>query len=106
MAMGDRARRRNPMPRYMGGVLILPLLLLCVAPSATENAVSGHGDLRSSYRLPIEVPRPVDNPYSPAKASLGQLLYYEPHQSGSRSRSCVSCHNPGLSRGDVLPQAI
>ena len=94
------------MPWYSGGVLILPLLLLCAAPSATETAVSGHVDVRASYQRPAEVPTPDDNPYSPDKVALGQLLFFDPILSGSRTRSCATCHNPGLSWGDGLPQAI
>jgi cytochrome c peroxidase len=94
------------MSRYSGGVLILPLLFLCAAPSATENAVSGQLDLRASYRQPAEIPTPDNNPHSTEKVALGQLLFFDPILSGSRTRSCATCHNPGLSWGDGLPQAI
>jgi cytochrome c peroxidase len=34
------------------------------------------------------------------------MLFWDPILSGSRTRSCASCHNPGLSWGDGLPRAI
>jgi cytochrome c peroxidase len=34
------------------------------------------------------------------------MLFFDPILSGSRSRSCASCHNPGLSWGDGQPRAI
>jgi cytochrome c peroxidase len=37
---------------------------------------------------------PKDNPYTPAKAELGRLLYYEKRISGDGVLSCASCHHP------------
>ena len=34
------------------------------------------------------------------------MLFFDPILSGSGSRSCATCHNPGLSWGDGLPRAI
>jgi cytochrome c peroxidase len=90
-----------------GGVLVLPLLLLLLAAaSGIPGAVSGHIDVRATYKRPAEIPTPEDNPHSAAKAELGQLLFFDPMLSGSRTRSCATCHNPSLSWGDGLPQAI
>ncbi len=60
----------------------------------------------ASFRRPANVPHPADNPYSPAKANLGRLLFFDPILSASGTISCASCHNPGLSWGDGLPRAI
>jgi cytochrome c peroxidase len=90
----------------IGGVLALPLLVLWLAAFGLPNAVSGHLDLRVSYQRPAGPPFPADNPHTPAKAELGKLLFFDPLLSGSRTRSCASCHNPGLSWGDGLPVAI
>ncbi len=39
-----------------------------------------------------EVPYPPDNPYTPEKAELGELLYFDTRMSGDGSLSCNSCH--------------
>jgi cytochrome c peroxidase len=61
---------------------------------------------REDYRRPESVPFPSDNPYSKAKADLGRILFFDPILSGSGTRSCASCHNPGLSWGDGLGRAV
>src|SRR5258708_6293197 len=37
---------------------------------------------------------PKDNPYTPEKAALGRLLYYDKRISGDGTLSCASCHDP------------
>jgi cytochrome c peroxidase len=86
----------------------LILILLCVWAGASISATSPTTDTRwrDAYRRPAEIPYPADNPYSKAKADLGRLLFFDPLLSGSRARSCGSCHNPSLSWGDGLPRAV
>ncbi len=62
--------------------------------------------IRASYRRPASIPFPASNPYSKAKSSLGEMLFFDPMLSGSRTRSCASCHNPSLSWGDGLAHAV
>lgn len=62
--------------------------------------------VRASYRRPASIPFPTSNPYSKAKSSLGEMLFFDPMLSGSRTRSCASCHNPSLSWGDGLAHAV
>jgi cytochrome c peroxidase len=90
----------------VGGILAVPPLMLWLAASGSPDAVSGHADLRTSYQRPADVPAPDDNPHVPAKVELGKLLFFDPLLSGSRTRSCATCHNPGLSWGDGLPLAV
>jgi cytochrome c peroxidase len=61
---------------------------------------------RELYHRPAEIPFPASNPYSESKAKLGQVLFFDPILSGSRTRSCASCHNPSLSWTDGLPFAL
>jgi len=61
---------------------------------------------KSDYQRPHDIPFPDDDAYSQAKADLGRALFFDPILSGSGTRSCASCHNPGLSWGDGLPRAI
>jgi cytochrome c peroxidase len=72
-------------------------------------ATKGPDDLtliRAKYRRPTAIPFPSSNPYSEAKSALGKMLFFDPLLSGSRTRSCATCHNPSLSWGDGLPRAI
>jgi cytochrome c peroxidase len=61
---------------------------------------------KAKYRRPAEIPFPKDDPYSDAKSALGRMLFWDPLLSGSRTRSCATCHNPGLSWGDGLSRAV
>ncbi len=42
--------------------------------------------------IPVQFPK--DNPYTPEKAALGKLLYFDPRLSADNSVSCASCHSP------------
>ena len=66
----------------------------------------GTGDAPADYRRPSGIPFPDENPFSKAKAELGRMLLFDPILSGSRSRSCATCHNPSLSWGDGLAHAV
>lgn len=56
----------------------------------------------------VQVFFPTDNPYSPEKAELGWLLFYDKRLSGDGTVSCASCHNPkfGFGDGQALPTGI
>ena len=60
----------------------------------------------NKYARPGEIPYPELDPYSRSKFTLGRMLFFDPILSGSKSRSCASCHNPGLSWGDGQPRAV
>jgi cytochrome c peroxidase len=62
--------------------------------------------LRAEYRRPTDIPYPQDDPYTHAKHVLGRTLFFDPVLSGSKLRSCSTCHNPGLSWADGQPRAI
>ncbi len=80
-------------------VSALPLALLAKAPERVAPSRA------AEYRRPSAIPFPADNPYSEAKAALGEKLFFDPVLSGSLSRSCATCHNPSLSWADGLPRA-
>ena len=44
--------------------------------------------------LPRTVAAPVDNPTTPAKVTLGRLLFWDPVLSGPRDVACATCHHP------------
>jgi cytochrome c peroxidase len=78
---------------------------------AAGGSIFGAGDgglpaLKAQYRRPAQIPYPKDNPYSRAKYELGRTLFFDPILSGSKLRSCATCHNPELSWADGEPRAI
>jgi cytochrome c peroxidase len=88
-------------------VVLLSLCCMTAAPAtATEPIDPAREASKLSYRRPQGIPFPPDDPYTAAKAALGQALFFDPLLSESGTRSCATCHNPGLSWGDGLPRAI
>lgn len=57
------------------------------------------------YGLP-EIPWPKDNPYSKAKADLGQLLYFDKRLSGDGTVSCATCHTINDAFAERKPVSI
>ncbi len=51
--------------------------------------------------LPVQFP--AENPYSPAKAELGRLLYFDTRLSADDTISCASCHAPEFAFADAAP---
>src|SRR5262249_54857635 len=51
---------------------------------------------------------PKDNPYSPEKAELGKLLYYDKRLSADNSVACATCHSPkfGYTDGGAVSTGI
>jgi cytochrome c peroxidase len=56
--------------------------------------------LKDRYRRPESIPFPPQDPYTPEKALLGRMLYYDTRLSNSGTLACVSCHNPGFGYSD------
>jgi cytochrome c peroxidase len=52
--------------------------------------------LKTKYTRPSSIPFPADNPYTEAKASLGQMLFFDPRLSIAGTMSCATCHNPAF----------
>ncbi len=46
------------------------------------------------------IPWPEDNPYTPEKAELGRLLFFDKRLSSNGTISCASCHVPKRAYGD------
>ena len=64
------------------------------------------GSLGSDLTIPLGLPPiawPADNPYTPEKADLGRLLYFDPRLSADNSVSCATCHAPKYAFTDALP---
>ena len=62
-------------------------------------------ELEIPYGLP-SVPWPKNNPYTPEKAELGRLLYFDTRLSTNGTISCASCHAPSEVFSDRRPLSI
>lgn len=86
--------------------LLGALALFSASASVHADAQADRAGWKEQFRRPAEIPFPESNPYSDAKAKLGRTLFFDPILSGSKARSCATCHNPGLSWADGQPRAI
>jgi cytochrome c peroxidase len=83
----------------------LALVLGAAGPGCADERLE-RSAWQQNFQRPAEIPFPETNLYSEAKTKLGRTLFFDPILSGSRARSCASCHNPGLSWGDGQPRAV
>jgi cytochrome c peroxidase len=93
----------------MRGKLCVLAILALAAVGAGVYALGdppGQSAAWEGYRRPAEIPFPEDNPFSKAKADLGQMLFFDPILSGPQTRSCGTCHDPALAWGDGRPRAV
>jgi len=51
---------------------------------------------RAEYRRPDTIPFPSDNPYTPERAALGKMLFFDTRLSRDKNLNCASCHNPSF----------
>jgi cytochrome c peroxidase len=86
---------------------IAAAVLICAAastptttPPTPTSSTPAMAELTQLYQRPESIPFPPDDPYSEAKEKLGRMLFFDPILSGTRTVSCASCHNPGLSWSD------
>ena len=52
--------------------------------------------LKSKYHRPTLIPFPAGAAYTPQRAILGKMLFFDPRLSGAQNLSCASCHNPSF----------
>ena len=70
-------------------------------PESFEPAIPT-GISRTLWRSKI----PADNPLTPAKVSLGEMLYFDKRLSSDGTTSCATCHDPANAFTDNLVVAI
>lgn len=73
--------------------LLAALGLLAQMPAPAQAPTEAE---RSAWRRPETIPFPKDNPYTPEKAALGKMLFFDTRLSRDRNLSCASCHNPSF----------
>ncbi|HEY9856816.1 MAG TPA: cytochrome c peroxidase [Stenomitos sp.] len=97
--MGQRTR--NWGKRLLLGTALMGLLALPVmAEKGQIRQVFGKLGLLPS------VSEPPQNPSSPAKVELGNILFFDSRLSGDGKLACVSCHIPGLGWADGRTKGI
>ena len=64
------------------------------------GALAGSVSAVEWQALPEKAPAPADNPTTPEKVELGQMLYMDPRFSSTGTVSCNSCHNVMLGGED------
>ncbi len=80
------------------------LLLFAMAIILTAFQATGTG--LSEYQRPLTIPFPVDAPYDPRIAGLGNMLFFDPRLSGAQNMSCANCHNPSFGWETPVGHAI
>lgn len=81
--------------------------LIILGMGAGLGSVGVQADqLASAYKRPESIPFPAENPYTPEKAALGKMLYFDPRVSNGQNMNCASCHNPSFGWEAPLPLAI
>src|SRR5687767_8100126 len=87
----------------------VPIILLAAMLGAAPAVAGQPADpavisVLADFVRPKTVPYPADNPYSTAKAALGEKLFFDTRMSGDGKRSCASCHAPASGWQDALPR--
>jgi len=90
MPLSATAQESSSQPESNSPPLISPLL------SSAEA---------SAWLLPA-ITYPAANPYSKNKQELGRSLFFDPRLSGNPSKTCATCHHPGLGWADGMARAM
>ena len=93
--------------KIVSAVLVISSVLFITAPLSTAGP---DDDLMNRAKavfgpLPASMPSP-DNPITPEKVKLGNILFFESRISIDRTVSCAKCHPPGLYAADGLRKAV
>jgi cytochrome c peroxidase len=81
-----------PLLSFASRAALLTLTLL-PASSPPDSVQRKSADFPVPLGLP-PIPWPEDNPYSPARAELGKLLFFDGRLSANGVVSCAFCHEP------------
>ncbi len=85
-------------------VLIVITLAFPLKAIEFNEMVFEAGDISlREWILPSQAPHPKNNKPTPARVSLGKMLFFDPRMSGDGNMSCATCHNALLGWSDALP---
>ena len=76
--------------------LAFTVALWLAAMALTAAAQELTDSQRAAYRRPLTIPFPKDNLYTPEKAALGKMLFFDTRLSRDKNLNCASCHNPSF----------
>jgi len=76
------------------------VLAACVVLAAENSAAPNVPPEMKLEALPSRASAPQDNPATPAKISLGRLLFFDPILSATKDVACATCHHPRFGWGD------
>ena len=82
------------------------LFYACQKNATTDEVTPTVASTDAEARLAPTANSPADNPSSPAKVTLGKLLFYDPILSGKKDVSCATCHHPSAGYVDGLDLSI
>lgn len=89
-----------------GFARLLLVATIALAADWTAAAEPNQAALKAQYVRPKHIDFPATNPYSPAKAELGKILFFDPRLSQKSALACVSCHNPSFGWEDGRARGI
>jgi cytochrome c peroxidase len=88
------------------GIIFAALCLFGGTGWPKDGAPADRRASLGDFRPQVEIPYPDDDPYSPAKADLGDRLFFDPLLSKSQTLSCASCHDPDRAWTDGRARAL
>ena len=85
--------------------MYLPRIVLLALAAVTVALADDVPREMTLQALPQTVPTPKDNASTPAKVTLGRLLFFDPILSATKMVACATCHHPamGWSDGRAVP---
>jgi cytochrome c peroxidase len=83
---------------FIAGIILAPAIFVAATFAADQTF-----DYKKQPLGLMPIIWPGDNPYSPLKAELGRLLFFDTRLSADGTVSCATCHNPKLAFTDGLP---
>ncbi|MBK8987235.1 MAG: right-handed parallel beta-helix repeat-containing protein [Chloroflexi bacterium] len=101
----------------IAALLLIAIVAAAAVPIATDPDVRANHGAGSKSVLPSysglqrafpASNEPADNPSTPEKVALGQLLFFDPALSENNEMACATCHNPdwGFSDGRAQPLGL
>jgi len=106
--MQNVGRAFVPAAGYRAGFKTLVRWLAYLAPALLLSYAVHAASRGSPANIPVPlgllpIVWPNDNPYSPEKAELGRMLYFDPRLSADNTVSCATCHSPQYGFTDSMP---
>ncbi len=59
-------------------------------------AAASRQNLKKMFERPARIAFPEEEAYSPQRAALGKMLFFDTRLSGAQNLSCATCHNPSF----------